>query len=135
MTHSFMLTLVDPSIDTTEMFNVQGYAVWRFGGVDDEDLEVAIEDAMAYNTRTRIEMTMPRTLKSAPRPRPSCMAQFQAYVLPQLKSRTSSRKQRREQHAMFQPVLTAVARAAQVKQDRAADAVQFKSNPRNQSKE
>ena len=46
-----------------------------------------------------------------------------------MKSRTSSRRQRRGQHAKFQPVLTVVARAAQVKQDRAADAVHQPPQP------
>ena len=125
MAHSFMLALADPSIDTTRMFNVQWYIERRLlmmGYNKEEDKDV-IEDAMANNTRARIEMAMPRTLKSVPRPRPSRVVQFQVYVLPQLKSRTSSRRQRRGQHAKFQPVLTVVAQAAQVKQDRAADAV------------
>ena len=79
---------------------------------------------MAYNTRARIEMSMPRTLKSIPRPRPSRVVQFQAYMLPQLKSRTSIiNKQRCEQYAVLKPVLTVVVRAAQLTQDPAADAV------------
>ena len=112
MAHSFMLALVDLSIDATRMFDVQEYVDprLRIMGYDEEVDEGVIQDAMVYNTRARIEMAMPRTLKSVPRPRPSCVVQFQAYVLPPLKSRTSSRRQRCKQHAMFQPVLTAVAR-------------------------
>ena len=109
MAHSFVLALVDPSIDATRMFGVQGYVELRLRtmGYDEEVDENVIQDAMVYNTRTRIEMAMPRTVKSVPRPRPSCVVQFQAYVLPQLKSRTSSRCD-----TMLQPVLTAVVRAA-----------------------
>ena len=95
-------------------------------GYDGEDAE----DTMAYNTCARIEMAKPRALKSVPRPRPSCVAQFQAYVLPQLKSRMSSRKQRCERHSMLQPVLTAAVQAAQVNQDRAADAVHQTPQPK-----
>ena len=96
MAHSFMLALANPSIDTTRMFNVQWYVERRLMmmGYDEEEFEDAIEDAMAYNTRARIEMAMSLTLKSVPRSRPSCVVHFQAYVLPQLKSRTSGRKQR-----------------------------------------
>ena len=90
MAHSFMLALSDPSIDTSRMFNVQWYVVRRLEMMGYDEKE--IEDAMAYNTYTRIEMAMPRTLKSVPRPRPLCLTQFQAYVLPQLKSRTSSKQ-------------------------------------------
>ena len=94
MPHSFMLALANPSIDTSRMFNVQWYVVRRFGmmGYDEEEFK----DAMAYNTRAQIEMVMPRMLKSVPRPRPSCKVQFQAYLLPQLKSRMSMNKQRCE---------------------------------------
>ena len=110
MANSFMLTLAHPSIDTSRMFNAQWYVVLRLEmmGYDEEKFE----DAMTHNTCVRIEMAMSRTLKSVPQPRPWCVAQFQAYVLPQLKSRTSSRKQRCEQHTILQPVLTAVVRAA-----------------------
>ena len=126
-----MLAQADPSIDTSRMFNVQWYVKRRLGmmGYDEEEDKDAIENAMAYNTRARIEMAMPRTLKIVPRPMPFCVVQFQAYVLPQLKSRTSNRKQRCEQHTMLQPVLTAVVRAAQVKQDRSADAVHRPPQP------
>ena len=120
MAHSFMLALADPSIERRLL--MMGY--------NKEEDEDAVKDAMAYNTRARIEMAMPRTLKSVPRPRPSCVVQLQAYVLPKLKMRTISRKQRCEQHTMFQPVLTAVARAAQVKQDRAADAAHRPPQPK-----
>ena len=115
-----MLTLAATFIDTSRMFNIKWYVVLRLGmiGYDNEEFK----DALAYNTHARSEMAMSRTLKSVPQPRPWCVAQFQAYVLPQLKS-TSSRKQRCEQHTLAQPVLTAVVRAAQVKQDQAADAV------------
>ena len=70
------------------------------------------ENAMAYNTHARIEMVMPQTLKSVPQPRSSSVVQFQAYMLPQLKSRTSIKKQRCEQYAVLKPVLTAVVKAA-----------------------
>ena len=103
MAHSFMLALVDPSMDTTKMFNVQWYVEMRLEMMGyDVEMDV-IQDAMVYNTRARIEMATPRTLKSVPRPRPSCVVQFQAYALPLLKSRTNSRCD-----TMLQPVLTAV---------------------------
>ena len=129
MARSSMLALVDPSIDTTGMFKVHWYVEQRLEMMGYDVEEDLIQDAMVYNTRARIEMARARTLKSVPRPRPSCVVQFQAYVLPQLKSRTSSRRQRRGQHAKSQPVLTVVARAAQVKQDRAADAAQRPPQP------
>ena len=83
MAHSFMLALSNPSIDTSQMFNVEWYVVKRMEkmGYSEEDLD----DAMVANTCARMEMATPRTLKSVPRPRPSCVVQFQAYVLPQLK--------------------------------------------------
>ena len=58
MAHSFMLDLADPSIGTTRMFNVQWYVVRRLGmiGYDEEEFKDAIEDAMAYNMRARIEI-------------------------------------------------------------------------------
>ena len=112
MAHSFMLALADPSIDTTRMFNVQWYVERRLEMMGYDEEEDTIQDAMAYNTRARIEMAMPRTLKSVPRPRPLCVVQFQAYMLPQLKSRTSIKKQRCEQYAVLKPVLTAVVKAA-----------------------
>ena len=75
-------------------------------GYDNEEFQ----DVTAYNTRTRIKMTMPRTLKNVPRPRPSCVVHFQAYVLPQLKAERASTNK-------------GVSSAAQVTQNQAADAV------------
>ena len=104
-----MLTLAATFIDTSRMFNIKWYVVLRLGmiGYDNEEFK----DALAYNTHARSEMAMSRTLKSVPRPRSSCVVQFQAYMLPQLKSRTSIKKQRCEQYAVLKPVLTAVVRA------------------------
>ena len=130
------------------MFNVQWYVVRRLEmmGYDEEEFE----DAMAYKTRARIEMATPRTLKSVPWPRPSCAVQFQAYVLPQLKS---INKQRCKQYAVLKTVLTVVAITVQVtshktkkltlsihhphKQHQTPEirSHQFQSNPRKQSKE
>ena len=139
--NTFVLALANPFIVISRMFNAQWYVVKRMEKIGYSEEEV--EEAMCANTRTRIEMATPRTLKSVPQPRPLCVTQFQAYVLPQLKSRTSSRKQRCEQHIMLQPVLTAAVRAVQVKQDRTADAVHRppqptipnQSYPRKQTKE
>ena len=62
MAHSFMLELVDPAIDTSRVFNIKWYAVKRMEkiGYSKEELD----DAMCANTRARIEMAMPRMLKS-----------------------------------------------------------------------
>ena len=76
MAHSFMLALVDPSIDTTQMFNAQWCAELRLDMMGYDVEEDVIQDAMVYNTRAQIEMTMPRTLMSVPPPRPSCVVQF-----------------------------------------------------------
>ena len=99
-----MLALSDPSIDTSQMFNVLWYVIEKMEnrGYSEEDLD----DAMAANTRARIEMETPWTLKSALQPNPSCVARFQAYVLSEIKSRMSIRKQRGEQCTMMQHVLT-----------------------------
>ena len=53
MAHSFMLALVDLSIDATRMFDVQGYVDPRLRmiGYDEEVDEGVIQDAMVYNTR------------------------------------------------------------------------------------
>ena len=49
MSHSFMLALTDPSIDTSRMFNIQWYVERRLGmmGYHGEEFE----GVMAYNMR------------------------------------------------------------------------------------
>ena len=58
----FRLALFDPSIDTSSMFNVESYVTERMEkmGHSKEDLNYA----MAANTRARIKMETPRTLKN-----------------------------------------------------------------------
>ena len=69
MAHSFdkafMLALADPSIDISRIFNVQWYDVKRMEKIGYS--EKVVEDDMCANTRTRIEMITPRTLKRVPR--------------------------------------------------------------------
>ena len=51
MAYSFMLALVDPSIDTTQMFNVQWYVELRLEMMGYDVEEDVIQDIMVYNTR------------------------------------------------------------------------------------
>ena len=51
MAHSFMLALVDPSIDATGMFNAQWYIERRLEMMGYDVEEDVIQDAMVYNTR------------------------------------------------------------------------------------
>ena len=53
MAHSFMLALVDPSINTTGMFNVQWYIERRLEMMEYDVEEDVIQDAVVYNTRAR----------------------------------------------------------------------------------
>ena len=115
-----MIALFDLVIDTNRLFNTKWYVAERMEkmGYSKEDLD----GGMCANTYARIEKETSRTLIRALQPKSLCVAQFQVYVFPKTKSKTSIRK-KYEKYAMMQPVLPSVVRASQVTQDQAADDV------------